>query len=108
MQSVKGQGSKERSSGKSGRSVQENVNQGKGKKINKRTFLSEKGMRQRCLTNQILFNITMVDLKESLEEEGQRGARIDREKLHMFGYADDIVIVVKEEKGMKMIMKVLQ
>ncbi|KMQ84427.1 reverse transcriptase [Lasius niger] len=61
---------------------------------------------QGCPLNPMLFNVVIADIERELEKGGRE--MVGRKKLRVLGYADDIVILAKEEEGMKWLIRRLE
>ncbi|XP_066590796.1 golgin subfamily A member 6-like protein 25 [Prorops nasuta] len=71
-------------------------------------FWVEKGVRQGCPMSAKLFIIYMAEMEERLEEKGKGGVRLGRGKVHCMMYADDVVLMAKEMRGMRLMLKTVE
>ena len=71
-------------------------------------FWTERGVRQGCPLSPLAFNVSMADMEERLREEGWGGVKVGGEKVYELAYSDDIVLMVEDEVGMKMMMRELE
>jgi len=69
------------------------------------SFWTEKGLRQGCPLSPTLFAAYIADLDESLRKAQNGGIVLGRTKVWSLAYADDIVLVAKDEEEMKIMMK---
>jgi len=67
----------------------------------RKRFWTKKDARQGCSLSPMLFNVMIADLERELEEERVGGIKLGRERLKILGYADDIIIMMEEEEGMR-------
>jgi len=68
-------------------------------------FWTEKGLRQGCPLSPTLFSLLIADIEEELKKGQVGGARIGNERIWSLAYADDIVILAKDEESLKEMMK---
>lgn len=66
---------------------------------------TKSGVRQGCPMSPTLFNIYIMDLEEELEKEQTGGIVIGKEKIWSISYADDIVLIARNEQELKGMMK---
>jgi len=71
-------------------------------------FWTKKGVRQGCPLSPTLFNKMIADLERELGEEGVREIILGGERLRILGYADDIIIMTEEKKGMRWLLRKLE
>src|SRR5699024_4378372 len=64
-------------------------------------FWTEKGVRQGCPLSPTLFATYISDLDKVLKEAQAGGIVVGREKVWSLAYADDLVLVAKDETGMR-------
>lgn len=69
------------------------------------SFWTEKGVRQGCPLSPTLFLLLVADLEEEMKKGQVGGLQVGSERLWSLAYADDLVILAKNEKGMKEMMK---
>lgn len=67
-------------------------------------FYTEKGVRQGCPLRPALFVIMIDDLEEELQKRQAGGVVVGKEKFWSLAYADDLVLLAKEENEMKEMM----
>lgn len=75
-----------------------------GDRVGKK-FWTEKGVRQGYPLSPLLFNLLIVDMEEGLGRDEVGRVKLERRKLKVLGYADDLVILTEEEEGMRWLMK---
>lgn len=68
-------------------------------------FWTEKEVRQGCSLSLTLFNIYVTDLEDEMRKEQFRGISVGREKFLTISFANDIVLLVKNEEGLKGMLK---
>lgn len=70
------------------------------------SFWTARGVRQGCPLSAKLFILYMVDLEEVLRRRGKRGveAVLGGARLYSLQYADDVVLLVREESGMRLMI----
>lgn len=68
-------------------------------------FWTEKGVRQGCPLSPSLFSILIADAEEELKKGRIGGVQIGKERVWSLAYADDLVLLAKNEEGMKEMMK---
>jgi len=77
-----------------------------------RKFWTEKGIRQRCplIVSPMLFNLLIADIEEELrrDEMGKRHERVKLGGRKLKEYADDLVILMEKEEGMRWLMRRLE
>lgn len=59
------------------------------------------GVRQRCPLSPLLFNIVTADLEEDMTRGRWSGVRLGETKIYSMAYADDMVLLTKEEDEMR-------
>ena len=64
-------------------------------------FWTKRGVRQGCPMSPTLFNIYMMDLEKEMKKEQTGGVMVGKEKIWTITYADDIVLIAKEEQDLK-------
>ena len=64
-------------------------------------FWTKRGVRQGCPMSPTLFNIYMMDLEKEMKKEQTGGVMVEKEKIWTITYADDIVLIAKEEQNLK-------
>lgn len=69
-------------------------------------ILDGKGTRQGCPLKPTMFNFMLTDLEEVLKREGL--GRLKEEKIYSLAYADDIILLAKEETDMRLVMDRLE
>lgn len=57
------------------------------------------------MLNSILFLLLVADLEDEMKKEQVGGMQVRSERFWSLVYADDLVILAKNEEGMKEIMK---
>lgn len=55
-----------------------------------------------------LFNILTADLEEDLRKGGWGGVKLGENKVYSLTYADDVVILARDERSMKSMMARLE
>lgn len=69
-------------------------------------FWTERRVRQGCpMSPPTLFNIYIMDLEEEMRKEQTGGVTIGREKFWTITYADDIVLLAKNEEDLRSMLK---
>jgi len=68
-------------------------------------FWTEKGVRQGCPLNPLLFSILIADVEEKMRKGQVGGVLVEEERIWTLAYADDLVILAKSEEGMKEMLK---
>ncbi|XP_043464490.1 uncharacterized protein LOC122499949 [Leptopilina heterotoma] len=68
-------------------------------------FWLGRGLRQGCPLSPILFNLLMADLEEKMERKGKGGVILGKRRVYVLAYADDVVLMAENERGMKLLMK---
>lgn len=56
----------------------------------------------------MLLNIMIADLERKLEKWVVDGVRVGGERIWVLGYADDLVLLAKNEEGMRWMMRALE
>jgi hypothetical protein len=76
-----------------------------GEKLSE-VFWTGRGVRQGCPLSPGLFNLVTADLEEEMitGRWGGGGVRLKGKKVFTFAYADDLVLLSKDEEGMVAIM----
>lgn len=64
-------------------------------------------MRERCSLSPLLFNILIADL-EVMGKAKWEGVRLLGERVYTLSYADDMILLTKEEEEIKSIMEKLE
>lgn len=65
-------------------------------------------MKQECLLSVKLFILFLADLEERLGKRGKGEIDIREKKLYSLMYADDMVMLTKNEEGMKLMLEELR
>lgn len=73
-----------------------------------REFWTARGIRQGCPLSPILFNILIADLEEKMKKGRWGGVELGEEKVYTLAYADDVVLLAKEEGEMRSMMGKLE
>lgn len=68
-------------------------------------FWTEKEVRQGCSLSLTLFNIYVTDLEDEMRKEQFREISVGREKFLTISFVNDIVLLVKNEEGLKGMLK---
>lgn len=68
-------------------------------------FWTEKGVMQGCPLSPTLFNIFLADLEKRLGRGQEGGLVVGGEKIWSLAYADDTVLLAKDEAGMREMMR---
>lgn len=71
-------------------------------------FEVKPGLRLGCLLSQILHNLVFANLVKEMEEWQEGGKVIGRRKIWTIGYADDLVLLATNEKGLSEMLKRLE
>jgi len=67
-----------------------------------------KGVRQECPLSPLLFALVIADVEEKMKKRQVDGVLIGKDKIWTLAYADDLVLLAKNEKSMKEIMRRLE
>lgn len=67
-------------------------------------FWTERGLRQGCPLSPMLFAAYIGDMEEMFEKAQAGGVVVGRMKVWSLAYADDVVLLAMDEKGMKEMM----
>lgn len=89
---------------KCGEVIRETVGKVKIGKRERRKFWTERGLRQGCPLSPCLFTVLLADLDVELEKGRWEGIDLGRRKVYSLAYADDVVLLAKDEDGMKGMM----
>jgi len=66
-------------------------------------------VKQECPLSPLLYNLLIADLEEKMGKEWWGGVRLGEKKLYTLAYANDIVLMAKDEgKGMRSILESLE
>lgn len=71
-------------------------------------FWTCKGVRQGCPLSPLLFALVIADIEEEMKKGQIGGVLIGRERVWTLAYADDLVLLAKNEESMKEIMRRLE
>lgn len=66
------------------------------------------GMRQECPLSLLLFNMRVANIEKELGKDRVGGVKIGTERLRVAGYADNLMILAEDEKGMRWLLKGLE
>lgn len=66
------------------------------------------GVKQGSPLSPGLFNLLIADLEEYMRKERWGGVKLKDGRVYMLAYADDLVLLVEEEKGMRAMMTKLE
>lgn len=69
------------------------------------SFWAEKGVRQGCPLSSSLFSILIADIEEELKKGRTGGVLIGKRRIWSLAYADDLVLLAKNEEGIKEMIK---
>lgn len=72
------------------------------------SFWTARGVRQGCPLSPLLFNLLVADMEEELERVKWGGVRLGEKKVFSLAYADDMVLLVEEEGGMRSMIERLE
>lgn len=72
---------------------------------NSNWFWTEKGLRQGCPISPLLFALLVADINEELCRGQVEGVTVGKERIWSLAYADDMVLLAKNQEGMKEMMK---
>lgn len=64
-------------------------------------FWMGRGVRQGCPLSPSLFNLLIADLEEEMRKGKLEGVRLGRKRVYRLTYADDVVLMWREEDGMR-------
>ncbi|XP_076660673.1 uncharacterized protein LOC143364045, partial [Halictus rubicundus] len=68
-------------------------------------FWVGRGVRQGCPLSAKLFILFMADLEERMTRRGKGGVEVRGKMLYTLQYADDLVLLAKEESGMRLMIE---
>lgn len=71
-------------------------------------FYTKKGVRQGCPLSPKLFTAYIAEMEDMFRRAQAGGIVVGKEKVWSLAYADDLVIIAKDEKNMKEMMKNLE
>ncbi|XP_033218202.1 uncharacterized protein LOC117173670 [Belonocnema kinseyi] len=71
-------------------------------------FWSGRGLRQRCPLSLLLFSLLLADLEEKLEKKGKGRTVMGNSKVYSLAYADDVILIADDEKGVSLTMTVFE
>jgi len=71
-------------------------------------FWTRKGVRQGCPLNPLLFALVIADVEEKMKKGQVGGILIGKDRIWTLTYANDLVLLAKNEESMKEIMKRLE
>ncbi|XP_071055483.1 uncharacterized protein [Onthophagus taurus] len=71
-------------------------------------FWTTRGLRQGCPLSSALFALYTADMEDRLTGGQMGGVVVGRRKVHSLAYADDLVVVAREAKEMKAMMRSLE
>lgn len=69
------------------------------------SFWAEKGVRQECPLSSGLFSILIADVEKELKKDRTGEVLIGKRRIWSLAYADDSVLLAKNEEGIKEMMK---
>lgn len=71
-------------------------------------FWTARKVRQGCPVSPLLFNILIADMKEEMGKVKWGGESVGGQKMYTLAYADDVVLLVEDEEGMRSMMERLE
>jgi len=63
-------------------------------------FSTKKGVRQGCVMSPLFFNLYIADLDRCMRKRGIGGIKLGNERILSLVYADDMIILAKNRKGL--------
>lgn len=64
------------------------------------SFITKKGVRQRCVLSPTLFNLYIAEVDKYFEKKGIGGIKLGKERIWSLAYADDMVLLAKNREAL--------